>query len=1102
MAGSSSTYAFQKALDLIADTKYDSSETSLKLLLSETQAEAPARHVVVANFFTRNLIQTRRLPLAMRLLDYSRGYMQTHSVAAPHRAFLMADIYLLYGDVAFSDKSRQRRELAGKLYTAARRFLPHGHPRQGIVYRKIGRVNRLLGRQDAVVPNYLAALDLLDGALCRERMRTLQELAIYHYRNQDSALTMRYFGEARALIGKCRTVTPDDEIVQLYYEAKIEQQYRQDLESAQRSFLSATAKARVYNCFSNLLPFCYSALGNIQFQLGFFQDALDTYTDYLDFHRKVSRDSARIARSFLDIGDCHSQLGDFEAAEDYYFQAYNILNNNARNDFLIGNALQNYGQVLINLGHYDQATLYLDSALQKYLRVAPGFHEDIGTIHFNVALANYRSRKWRAAYEKFILAVRNYEKALSPPWADIANAYAGAANALDFDGQQAEAARHLDSAETAIQKAAPTAAVSIADGTTELGAFYERRQAWDQALEKYQKALVQVIAGYRGEDMYGFPKFENAISSWHALKAIRGKANAFRKRFESSRDIRDLKTSLKAYEHAIHEIRRIRQDRKRESSQLLVSGSMRPVFESAIQVAYMLYGMTAETYYLDLAFTFSEQSKGMILLEAISATKAEAISGIPEDILRRRQRLVGRMDNLRNAMRNNGQGGQGTARQRSEFFELENQYAALLDTLKTDYPRYFELVYDFETASIAEVQRHLETDSSALLSYFIGDSALFTFAILPDTVVMRRSQLTEVFRDSLNAFRYRLQTPYPSNAPVRDYAHTAKMLYDTLIGNLDMDLPEVLRIIPDGQLNYVSFDALLPEAPTTADAEFDEVQYLVEDYTMSYDYSATFLLNAPRTPLHPGELDILAMAPSFAGNPEFTELRAAREGVQRLGKRFPNVEVIVDEAATKKRFLDEAGDYAIIDLATHGIVDTLDPMNSLLAFAADGTGDSILYLEELYGMRLNARMAILEACETGTGKHQRGEGVISLARGFTYAGCNTILMSLWQVSESSTSAIIGDFYDGLAKGYTVDRAMTTAKRNFLSSVKAEGGINTIQYQPFFWAELVAIGDISPIPLTRASGANAWTIAAIAGPVLLLLLTAIWFRRRRKRRAIS
>ena len=67
-------------------------------------------------------------------------------------------------------------------------------------------------------------------------------------------------------------------------------------------------------------------------------------------------------------------------------------------------------------------------------------------------------------------------------------------------------------------------------------------------------------------------------------------------------------------------------------------------------------------------------------------------------------------------------------------------------------------------------------------------------------------------------------------------------------------------------------------------------------------------------------------------------------------------------------------------------------------------------------MKLNNNLVTLSACRTGTGTYRKGEGIISLARGFIHAGVSGVLMSLWEVADRSASEFMYYFYDELSGG--------------------------------------------------------------------------------------
>ena len=71
----------------------------------------------------------------------------------------------------------------------------------------------------------------------------------------------------------------------------------------------------------------------------------------------------------------------------------------------------------------------------------------------------------------------------------------------------------------------------------------------------------------------------------------------------------------------------------------------------------------------------------------------------------------------------------------------------------------------------------------------------------------------------------------------------------------------------------------------------------------------------------------------------------------------------------------------------------------------EGKNDNFLTAGELYNLNMDAMLVFLGACNSGFGKINRGEGIMSLSRSFAYAGCPSIIMSLWSVPDDETATI-------------------------------------------------------------------------------------------------
>lgn len=110
-----------------------------------------------------------------------------------------------------------------------------------------------------------------------------------------------------------------------------------------------------------------------------------------------------------------------------------------------------------------------------------------------------------------------------------------------------------------------------------------------------------------------------------------------------------------------------------------------------------------------------------------------------------------------------------------------------------------------------------------------------------------------------------------------------------------------------------------------------------------------------------------------------------------------------------------------------------------------------------------------------------GEGVMSLARGFTYAGVPSIITSLWKADDLASKKIMLAFYEELKNGQPKDEALRKAKLRFLE--QAEG---TDKSLPYYWATFITIGDNTPIP--SESSPYIWLISLL---VLGFIIFYFW-----------
>jgi len=172
-----------------------------------------------------------------------------------------------------------------------------------------------------------------------------------------------------------------------------------------------------------------------------------------------------------------------------------------------------------------------------------------------------------------------------------------------------------------------------------------------------------------------------------------------------------------------------------------------------------------------------------------------------------------------------------------------------------------------------------------------------------------------------------------------------------------------------------------------------------------------------------------------------------------LQKNNEKVEVRIGIDATKSQLLDtDLSKFRFLHFATHGVLPVdagIREPSLVLSYDGIALGHMFLSMSEILGLRLQAELVVLSACNTGSGSISRAEGVMSLGRAFLAAGSSSVVVSLWQVSDESTAIFMEDFYRNVLEGKRKDIALAAAR----ASLFARG-----YQQPFSWAPFIVIGE--------------------------------------------
>lgn len=817
----------------------------------------------------------------------------------------------------------------------------------------------------------------------------------------------------------------------VYYETgdyqKAAQQTLQAIETNLQQPAEQQNKQILAQSYNNLALY-YMELGDIYKAKDYCNNALQLYQEqanYLD-----------AATTYLNLGEFFDRQNKHEEALSYYRQGKASLDKSttSRKD-RINRALVilNNGIAFsaIQLGHYPQALEALTQNLALHKQDAPKKEETL------TILGDYYANQ-----KDYTKAINYYEYALEAR--------------QDLYGRQHP---------------------RVAQGYLNLAKIYKSKGSKAKSIEKLEAAAQSLQAGDSlnlrqwAAQQKVYKKVESHAGIW--LEILQQQAHLL---LEENA----LGGAYQTAQNALLLLEDQRQQLQEKDSKLFLLQTMLPTYEVVVETALRLYEKTQQVRYLETAFAASERSKALLLLDALRVEKARNFGQVPDSLLRKERRwnraVLYHEKQLLEANKNKDKAAIALHQQR--LLRAKRSSEKLQVQFETNYPAYYQLKYNDQTATIKELQAVL-ADNTILIEYFVGEKALYVFSITKDKAWSTILEKKENFEGTIKALRTILTDLAQWNGQEEEQAailaRYSRSVYQHYVEKvLPQPALQRLIIIPDGLLTYIPFEVLLTEKPNYRKIELSKLPYLLRQYSISYHYSASLHLLTQQAMPTSGRLLALASSydPSLANDPSLSDrqqkirrsmkdLPGAMEEVQHLERQFVG-DYYYQEMASESRFKEQIEEqaYSVIHLAMHGLVDAQQPEYSGLLFThtKHREQDDLLHAYELNLLSLKTDLVVLSACETGFGRYDRGEGVVSLGRGFMYAGAPSLLLTLWPLNDVVSVQMISAFYEALATGMPKDMALQQTKLRYLEQTQG------LSAHPFFWAPFIQLGNAQPILL--------------------------------------
>lgn len=925
----------------------------------------------------------------------------------------------------------------------------------------------------------------------------LSDIGTFAYRKGDIALAQSYHRRAVAIF--LTSKNPDYNSLytaannmggQMWFASKFDSaQYYYNVALDAIMKLDTTPLNQYYRpgVLQNNLSALYNAQGNVKKAIEAMVSCIANVRKYLSIPETTPKRAG--SESFLyeaidNLGGIYKDLGDLSQAEGLLRYSYEQKLRRKENEpTAVYKSEILLGQLYLAMRDHDKALPLLVSGLDNISKSDDDLLFWQADACHSIALLYEQKHNIGRAAEFYAKADSLYEASLQGEYDDI---YLGfLQNAATFYADNGQLQTGIAKANKGLNYITKT------QGGETLVAFAQLNNLADVYLrgKMYQQALVY---GKRALDIVN----KRIRASSNGLDSIRTelkKPNAILVKVKAeyylmeNKDKDNLTRLLKELDEAVALLEKRRAILHDANDMNLILENQDGLLQFIKKLTLDLYNLTNDASHLDRLMSLQESAIYSRIRSRLDKSDSIRFSQVPVQVQQKERTLK---TTITAALEKND------PQAMDEYFVAIREWQNFQQSLKKDYPEYYKMRYEEIFRTLDDIQRSVPANST-IIRYFFIDKDLFAAVIGTS-----QKQLFALTTGNLEE-QVKLISDY--SAPFVQTSDALYKLYRALWAPLASSVnTKKVTIIPDGILFNLNFEILTPQ-PLSKWEDLAGV-CLLSKYTIAYHYS---LVLVGQKQHHAGlSGNFVAFAPGFLDNDKRNYLSSVKDSFQvdrdyvnllpqpftvdfaSRAKGLMNGEAYLNQASTPESFRRFAGQHKIIHIGTHAESNNLSPEFSRLIFAKTPTEPAnSVFLSEIYDCDLRSELAVLTACESGRAGYQDGEGMISLAHAFNYAGSESILTGLWKIDEKASTVLIEAFYKNLLDGMDKDEALRQAKLHYLKTS------NGRTLAPPYWAGLVLMGDTSPVVISEAKDNKWWWIGG--GGVLLLALIGIVLVRKRK-----
>ena len=956
-------------------------------------------------------------------------------------------------------------------------------------------------KYDAALQEVVFAISQLDTTINRREYIAALDLKARIYRRKEGFMKALPIVEKAASLSR-NNLSTDDLLLSRVYQTLGEFRHRiKDYFNA-RSILDSSlvfyhsSTAYDSSLYRNIIDYKYYAY----YYSG---GSTDTLLKYLEIRREDLRYRAENhdpeAELYIlqDYADLYQRKGDLERALSYAIETYKYTlehKDTILSEPIDRDNFETYANSYIQLFRIlyyrndDLEALEVGLELERLLSVYKRTPENYGEYYavkknIGLALADLGRYDEALDYYKEVLEIGkgNLNSRLFYAMTELA-----IGNALVNLRQFKEARQHIDSS-LAIYKNSvsmpSTVFFHLFDDKGDLEGLENRSM---EAFLNYDSAIANTLT-FKNSSIFEFPKDSTQILSLSHIRTLEKKAKVMQ--FINSDTLKKQELLLASLRN-LNALHQVLIDRRKEFSasegKLFLSKEYRSLYENAINAAYKLYRMTGSSEYIDVALTYMQRSKSILFLEQQSELEKVNNNIISQDLKYQfsiKRKMIDQLEASFYPLLKSDVTSDSMIRVNDLLNSTRADFDQVMDSINFELSQVnYQSDFSIELPSDSIIE-NLEGDET-LVEYFVGDSSIFVVSLSHSKKTMfkvvKDVEFDEALEDFLNILTQPPQITKFENQQ-RKYLERSVFLFEQLLSKVLADSQGIknLIIIPDGFLSRIPFEALVVNRKYD---RFEQMSYLINDYAIQYALSSS---NLNKESLRSAPNTILGLGfSSNSGQENLKGLPGTETEINALKSSYTGTFI---NSASKEQFIGMAKDYDILHLAVHGLADTINKYESRLVFSKGIENE--LKTADLYMASLNARLAILSACESGIGLVQRGEGTFSIARGFAMVGVSSVVMSLWNVNDKITAHLMNDTYHNfIDRNHSINTSLRSAKLNYLKSS------DSYLAHPYYWASFIQLGeDISYNEKKR----NISQLTLMLGLLLISLIT-FWVVQKRKR----